>query len=312
MSKDNELIVLEEVRYPVSTDEIKTFVAEWKDVPELKATAGVKDPKFLAVKSAHLKAVKFRTSIENKRKLLKAPALEYGKQVDGIAKEYTALLTNTETELFAERSKVERYEAEQEQLRIDAETARVRVIGEKITALKMIPSGCIGTKKDTLVDVYENISIPTEEEFQERTEEAILAYKDTLEKLESMIETAGLAEQAAEQAVKAEAKRKAEEDTAIAERDKERSAFNEEKRLFREEKEAQDRAVQVQQEEINKQKAEHEAEEFAKLQEEEAKVKAIADKKEDRKSTRLNSSHQIISYAVFCLKKKKKKKSQKK
>src|SRR5438552_2218816 len=29
----------------------------------------------------------------------------------------------------------------------------------------------------------------------------------------------------------------------------------------------------------------------------------------DRKSTRLNSSHQIISYAVFCLKKKKKKKS---
>src|SRR5438552_7238413 len=30
--------------------------------------------------------------------------------------------------------------------------------------------------------------------------------------------------------------------------------------------------------------------------------------RQDRKSTRLNSSHQIISYAVFCLKKKKKKK----
>src|SRR5574341_2341808 len=29
----------------------------------------------------------------------------------------------------------------------------------------------------------------------------------------------------------------------------------------------------------------------------------------DRKSTRLNSSHQLISYAVFCLKKKKKKHS---
>src|SRR5438034_6992262 len=28
--------------------------------------------------------------------------------------------------------------------------------------------------------------------------------------------------------------------------------------------------------------------------------------KEDRKSTRLNSSHTVISYAVFCLKKKKK------
>src|SRR5437773_7729297 len=32
---------------------------------------------------------------------------------------------------------------------------------------------------------------------------------------------------------------------------------------------------------------------------------------EDRKSTRLNSSHITISYAVFCLKKKKKKKEQK-
>src|SRR5947209_20382234 len=31
---------------------------------------------------------------------------------------------------------------------------------------------------------------------------------------------------------------------------------------------------------------------------------------EDRKSTRLNSSHANISYAVFCLKKKKKKKKQ--
>src|SRR5947207_11160620 len=31
----------------------------------------------------------------------------------------------------------------------------------------------------------------------------------------------------------------------------------------------------------------------------------------DRKSTRLNSSHTVISYAVFCLKKKKKKKTEK-
>src|SRR5438034_1783119 len=32
-------------------------------------------------------------------------------------------------------------------------------------------------------------------------------------------------------------------------------------------------------------------------------------KRKDRKSTRLNSSHTVISYAVFCLKKKKKKKT---
>src|SRR5437762_9103719 len=36
------------------------------------------------------------------------------------------------------------------------------------------------------------------------------------------------------------------------------------------------------------------------------------DTSEDRKSTRLNSSHRCISYAVFCLKKKKKKYKKKK
>src|SRR5256885_4623254 len=35
-----------------------------------------------------------------------------------------------------------------------------------------------------------------------------------------------------------------------------------------------------------------------------ARVHQVADR--DRKSTRLNSSHLVISYAVFCLKKKKK------
>src|SRR5258708_16869055 len=35
-----------------------------------------------------------------------------------------------------------------------------------------------------------------------------------------------------------------------------------------------------------------------------ATVAALALERRDRKSTRLNSSHQIISYAVFCLKKK--------
>src|SRR2546430_12003433 len=38
-----------------------------------------------------------------------------------------------------------------------------------------------------------------------------------------------------------------------------------------------------------------------------AVVDEIKDNMEDRKSTRLNSSHSQISYAVFCLKKKKKK-----
>src|SRR5689334_24079096 len=38
-------------------------------------------------------------------------------------------------------------------------------------------------------------------------------------------------------------------------------------------------------------------------------VHLVEGEAEDRKSTRLNSSHSSISYAVFCLKKKKKKKT---
>src|SRR5438552_10408113 len=41
----------------------------------------------------------------------------------------------------------------------------------------------------------------------------------------------------------------------------------------------------------------------------ESRHKALHGLTRDRKSTRLNSSHQIISYAVFCLKKKKKKRN---
>src|SRR5438445_9944143 len=43
-----------------------------------------------------------------------------------------------------------------------------------------------------------------------------------------------------------------------------------------------------------------------------AGVASVAATEADRKSTRLNSSHANISYAVFCLKKKKKKKEERK
>src|SRR5438132_7139345 len=39
-----------------------------------------------------------------------------------------------------------------------------------------------------------------------------------------------------------------------------------------------------------------------------ARARSVPADRRDRKSTRLNSSHTVISYAVFCLKKKKKKK----
>src|SRR5438105_9103823 len=49
--------------------------------------------------------------------------------------------------------------------------------------------------------------------------------------------------------------------------------------------------------------SEYEFSKFAQLEQADIRSSAL-----DRKSTRLNSSHEWISYAVFCLKKKKKKK----
>src|SRR5256885_10788444 len=45
------------------------------------------------------------------------------------------------------------------------------------------------------------------------------------------------------------------------------------------------------------------------LQQPAAPLRADEERLRDRKSTRLNSSHLVISYAVFCLKKKKNKKN---
>ena len=54
------------------------------------------------------------------------------------------------------------------------------------------------------------------------------------------------------------------------------------------------------------------AADFEKWEVEAAKKIGDQPKEPDRKSTRLNSSHALISYAVFCLKKKKKNKNKQK
>src|SRR3989454_7911538 len=43
------------------------------------------------------------------------------------------------------------------------------------------------------------------------------------------------------------------------------------------------------------------------VQQQKCRAGQLGERPQDRKSTRLNSSHLVISYAVFCLKKKKKK-----
>ena len=258
---ENELVVLEEINYPVSTTEIENFNAKWKEVPTLTPENGIKDTAFIEVKKAHIEAVRFRTGIEKQRKHLKAPSIEYGKSVDKIARELQESINPKELELFEQRNKVEQFEKVQEQKRIDAERERVELIVNNITKLKMIPLESMGKNSNDLTAIYGGIIIPSEEEYQERIEEAILTYKDTMQKLEVAIDTAQKAEQAEAIQAETEAKRAKEDEERQAKYRAEREAFEAEKREFQEQKEAQERLMREQQEEINRQERLREIEE---------------------------------------------------
>jgi len=303
--QNDELIVLEEVKYPVSISQIDAFLQEWKEVPKLDPLSEDKEP-YKLVKKAHLQAVKFRTSIENKRKQLKAPALAYGKQVDSIAKEFQEMINPKELELFAERNKVEQYEKEQEQLRIDAERERVENIDKAINKLRLVPLESMGKKSSELVEIYEAIEIPSEVIYSERLDEAMIVYKDTLNKLENAIDTAKKAEQAEKIQEEAEKNRLKEEKILADKRKAEQEEFEAQKREFEAQKEEQERIIREQQEEINRQKAEREAEELEKYQEanrqkaeRESEEERIKREKEDIKIQREKMSYTLDEMSKY-------------
>lgn len=288
--QENELIVLEEVKYPVTQSDLESFVSTWAEVPKLDPLDEDKT-QYKAVKSAHLQAVKFRTSIEKKRKELKAPALEYGKKVDAIAKEFQEIVHSKELELFSERNKVEQYEKEQEQKRLDAERERVEKIGKAITHLQMIPLDSMGKSCAELKEVYESIDMPNDEIYAERLDEAILVYKDTLNKLETAIDTAEKAEQAEAIQREAEERRVKEDEERIAKGKAEREVLDNERKAFEKEKEEHARIIREQQEEINRQNAEREAEELAKKQAEEEKARREQEEIDRQNAERENKAN---------------------
>lgn len=279
-TEEAELIVLEEVKYPVTKESINELLAEYKEIPDidLEADEEIIAEQYQMVLKGHKRFVKYRNDIEKKRKLLKEPALKYGKEVDGLAKEFTAMLSTTEEKLKKQREKVEQEEQRKQEEHARKEQQRQKDIDEGINFFKDLPVQLIGTKSDTIKDVLDNLKVPTVETFQERTEEALNVFLDTKQKLETMLDYAIRMEQAdkiAEEAAAKAAEEQAAKDKAAA---AEREAFEEEKRKFREEQEQANREAMARQEELNRQEAEREAEELAKKQEEEAKAKAAADR----------------------------------
>lgn len=300
MSKENEneIVVLEEVKYPVTKESIQALIQEYKDIPDIDLTAPEETigEQYQLVLKGHKRFIKARTDIEKKRKILKEPALAYGKQVDNIAKEFTAMLAAKELELKTQREKVEQEEQRKQDELIAAENKRQREIDEKINFLKTMTLNLVGTKSTTIQDVLDKLEVPTIGDFYERTEEALNAFMVTKQQLETMLQQAITVENAEKIAAEAEEKQKAAQAAAEEEQRKEREAFEAEKKAFAEEKLKADREAMERQEELNRQEAAKAAEELEKQQAEEAAAKAKQSEEEFEAARlkTLNTLHDLI------------------
>lgn len=293
MKETEALITLESVQTLVESVDIPALIAKWDNVPTLNPEEGLRAENYLEVKRGHLDFVSARNKIEKVRKHLKQPAIEYGREVDGKAREYKNMMADKEDQLFIQRRKVEDYEAEQKQVLLDKEKARVDAINVAIFELQNLPTANIGNSAAQLLETYEGVAIPEDDIFQERMDEALHIYSGTMHKLETMLDTATKAEEAEkliakEQERAAEIQAKADEAAA-----KEREIFEAEKKELAEEKAEFNRKMNKEEEDRRKKKAEEEAQ---KLQDEqEAQGKRMAEDAHQAKERAITSMSEVIN-----------------
>jgi hypothetical protein len=107
----------------ITYDVSEAVLVELESKKELKIN-GVEDKQgYLAVETARKEAKALKISVENRRKEIKADALEFGRMVDTEAKKYSERLIDVEKTLEAE------------QTRIDNEKARIKFLKEQTAKL---------------------------------------------------------------------------------------------------------------------------------------------------------------------------------
>jgi len=292
MKKDNTVeaeivedtqIVLSEIKYPVSETDLKSLLEEYKDIPNIDPNSEDTDliaTQYQFVRKGHIALVRARTGIEKTRKALKAPALDYGKQVDGIAKEFQAMISGTETALQIQRTLVEENEARKMREAEEAEEARISAIKSKIKAFEALPLLYINSSSSEILAILNPSENPTEEIFEEFFNEAVTTYTNSHSQLRQMYDNKILVENA--QAIQDEADVKAkliqeEEDRKLQ---AEKDLLAEQQRQFQKDKdefEAKQRAIQ---EEADRKQAELEADELMKKQESDKRAKDKQDVKD--------------------------------
>ncbi len=129
----------------------ETAIAELVEASKSLKIDGITDTEgYTTVRTARMKFVKVRTTIEATRKELKAPSVTYGKAVDAEARRLTALGAPTEAHLLGQQQAVDdekkrileeaRRKAEaEEQARVEAEEAeKQRLADEEAARVKAI------------------------------------------------------------------------------------------------------------------------------------------------------------------------------
>ena len=272
--------VLKDIKYPVNNTDIEALLKEYEEIPTIdpEADSEIVAKQFQFVLAGHKKFVKARTTIEKIRKELKAPSIEYGKKVDGIAKEFQAKINGVENALFIQRKIVEDNEARKQREAEEAEENRIDAIKTLMTELQALPLKHISSSADELQLAMLDMKLPTKETYEEFLDEAISLFETVSSQMKDTHETKVKAEQAdkiiAEQEQKAkeeEAKRWDLQREQQAKIDKEREDFEREKKEF----DDKQKAIQ---DDADAKLADKEADDLMKKQEADKLLKDDADK----------------------------------
>jgi len=256
--EDLKAPVLKDIKYPIDDNYINTLLTEYKEIPVIDVNADdeIVSKQYQFVLNGHKAFVKARNTIEKTRKSLKQPALDYGRKVDSIAKEFQAKIKPFEDKLRLQREAVELNEERKQREAIEAENARIEAIQLKIKDFETYPMTFLNSSSNDLKIFLENdLQKPTKESFEEFYDEALEKYNTCVITLKKMVEDKILLEQAKEIQAKQE----------------------EEAQKLREEQEAKIRAekeaLEIQKMEFEKQKALFEQHQQA-IQEEQKRLEA--------------------------------------
>ena len=265
-----ETVVLSEIKYPVSQESLTTLLDEYKDIPNIDPDADDETvaEQYQFVLKGHKAFVKARNGIEKTRKTLKAPALEYGKTVDGIAKEFQTMIKSTEEKLFIQRKIVEDNEARKQREAEEREEQRVNAIQKFLKEYEQFPLTFLNVSSEHLASFLETeLKAPTEIVFEEYLEEANAKYQVCVTTLNSMLENKKLVENAQKLQAEAEEKARLEKEESDRKLQAERDEFARQQAEFQQQKENFERQQREQQEILDRQEAEREADELQAKQE---------------------------------------------